>query len=227
MSGKSILWLAMPGVIVVGIVVFGICGIDRSGNSAPVSRVIPPRVKPYIPPVPPSVMTDAEERVDYLSRHYWDAFPMTDTAYIGAREITEQTLVDYLRILSRASFRSAAEGLNGLLDKALDGDMRMFAHFAHLLEHYLYEPNSPLRNDRLYTEVLRHIVASPRVGGIYKIRPTAQLEMVLKNRPGDTASDFSYTLYDGTRGSLHTVRSEYTLLVFYDPDCPGCRYKTY
>lgn len=90
-------------------------------------------------------------------------------------------------------------------------------------EQYLYDPNSPARNDERYIAVLRHIADSPHVGDIYKTRPKDQLEMALKNRPGDPAADFGYALADGTHESLYAVRAEYTLLVFYDPDCPGCR----
>lgn len=223
LSGKNILWLALPCAVAAVIVVCGICGNRKNGRNgmAPISTRHRPAL--YAPPSPPSVISDTGERNDYLALHYWDAFPMGDTTYIGATETTEQALTDYLRILARVQPQTASAGLNKLLDKALDGDLQMFAHFARLLEHYLYRPDSPLRNDRWYVGVLRHIVASPRIGGIYKIRPNGLLETALRNQPGDTASDFAYIMYEGTRGSLHTVRAEYILLVFYDPECSGCR----
>ncbi|MCC8062093.1 MAG: DUF5106 domain-containing protein [Rikenellaceae bacterium] len=223
MSRKTILFGGVACIVAAGAVLFSVFYDGKNGSSDNAAISVGKQPKPYVPPVPPVVLSDPGERADYLARHFWDRFPMADTAYIGAAEITEQALANYLYILNEASPAAAGEGLGILLEKAAEGNTRMFAHFAELLEHYLYDPNSPARNDERYIAVLRHIADSPHVGDIYKIRPKSQLEMALKNRPGDRAADFGYALANGTHGSLYAVRAEYTLLVFYDPDCPGCR----
>ncbi|PXV58865.1 thioredoxin-like protein [Dysgonomonas alginatilytica] len=46
--------------------------------------------------------------------------------------------------------------------------------------------------------------------------------MMLKNRIGEQATDFSYTLASGKTGTLHQVKSDYSLLLFYNPDCHAC-----
>ena len=47
--------------------------------------------------------------------------------------------------------------------------------------------------------------------------------MALRNRPGDVATDFDFTTPDGHVHRLSTFRARYTLLYFYNPDCPACR----
>ena len=42
------------------------------------------------------------------------------------------------------------------------------------------------------------------------------------NRVGAVAADFVYTLPSGAQKRMHDIRSPYTLLLFYNPDCHGC-----
>ena len=55
-------------------------------------------------------------------------------------------------------------------------------HFMKLSGKYLYEPNSPFRNEEYYIPVLRHVIASPRLGESDKARAKFRLDMALKNR---------------------------------------------
>lgn len=55
-----------------------------------------------------------------------------------------------------------------------------------------------------------------------KERGAGRLKIALLNRPGSIATDFHYLTSRGERLSLHELKSECTLLVFYDPECPHC-----
>jgi cytochrome oxidase Cu insertion factor (SCO1/SenC/PrrC family) len=39
----------------------------------------------------------------------------------------------------------------------------------------------------------------------------------------EKAGDFTYTLASGKQGTLYALRSEWTLLYFYDPECEDCQ----
>ena len=78
-------------------------------------------------------------------------------------------------------------------------------------------------NEELYIPVLRYIVNSERVGEIDKMRPAFRLEMALKNRVGNPATDFTYTLPSGKKGKLSGINADYTILFFNNPDCNACR----
>ena len=71
--------------------------------------------------------------------------------------------------------------------------------------------------------MLEGLLDSQQLGEEYKVRPAYQLEMARKNRPGMKANDFTYTLADGRTGQLSQVEGDYTLLLFYNPDCNDCR----
>ena len=168
----------------------------------------------------PSVLVVPQERAAYLAIHYWDHFDFTDTALIDMPEITEQAFADFLGILPYTD--RAQEAVDTLFRRAA-AEKEMLYHFISLSDKYLYEPNSPMRNEDLYILVLRTLVAQPTMDDTDKIRPRHLLKMVLRNRPGDTAADFDYLLRNGSRGRLSKIEAEYTLLYFNDPDCGDCR----
>ena len=200
--------------------------VKNGGNLSPVSAdtvTVVQDVQRYEPPVVPVMIRTKEERQRFLALHYWNDFDFADTTHFSKPEVTEQALADYLYLLGEVSADICREGISLLLDKALTADSTMFAHFTGLLEHYLYEPNSPYRNDEAYIAVLEYITASLQISKTDKLRPAYQLKMIRKNRIGEWAADFTYTLKDGSQRALHGIRSEYTVLFFNNPDCEECR----
>ena len=180
-------------------------------------------VKSFQAPEIPPVYTDQRERAKYLVTHYWDKFNFADTSLIWMPEITEQAFVAFLQVLPYVSYTDAEKEISGMLDKALSADTLMFAYFTVLYDKYLYNPNSPMLNEELYIPVLKYIVNSERVGEIDKMRPAFRLEMALKNRVGNSATDFTYTLPSGKKGKLSGINADYTILFFNNPDCNACR----
>ena len=170
----------------------------------------------------PSVITTSRARASYLVLHYWEHFNFRDTALISRPEITEQAFVNFLDVLPEVPLQEAEKGITALMDSAAS-DSAMYVHFTNLASKYLYEPNSPFRNEEYYIPVLRHIIALPRMEEPDKSRPRFLLDMALKNRPGEVAADFVYTRTNGSRGRLRRISADYTLLFFNSPDCEDCR----
>jgi thiol-disulfide isomerase/thioredoxin len=118
------------------------------------------------------------------------------------------------------SLKIASESIKDLLKKA-EADGKVYYYFTDLSEKYLYDANSPFHNDEFYIPVLEAELASPLTEE--KVRPLALLEMAKKNRIGQSATNFGYTLANGQKGALHTLKSPYTLLFFYNPGCHNCQ----
>lgn len=177
-----------------------------------------------LPDIPLTIAT-AEARNSYLVMHYWDHFDFSDTSLISKPEITEQVFVDFIQLVQQS--KQSASGINAMLN-ASKQNKSFLIHMCDLSEKYLYDPNSPMRNEELYIPVLEYIIGTEMLSDEEKIRPKYQLEMLQKNRLGHIATDFSYMLSNGTRGNLSEIDAEYTILFFNDPDCHDCqRVKTY
>jgi len=189
-------------------------------RTLPQTQVRPEEPKAFRLPEVPDTLTRPADRADYLTLHYWDRFDFADTTLIARSDITEQAFVDFLSVLPYAP--AAAAAVDRLFERAgVDADM--CCHFAALGEKYLYEPDSPMRDGELYILFLKAQIAAPSLPETEKIRPRLQLELALKNRPGDPAADFVYLGRDGLCRRMTQSAAEYTLLLFYDPECDDCR----
>lgn len=168
----------------------------------------------------PAAMTDPTDRADYLTYHYWDHFDFADTTLIPRADVTEQAFVNFISVLPYA--REQRRAVDRLFERAA-AEPEMLYHFISLADLYLYEPNSPMRNEELYLLVLQSLTESPQLDETDKIRPRALLELVQRNRPGDVAADFAYTLRDGRRARLSSLKGKRTLIFFNDPECSDCK----
>ncbi len=179
----------------------------------------------FILPVISEELTASIDRANYLSLHYWDNFNFTDTTYCHLPEITEQAFVDYLDILPHADKDAAEESVKSLLAKAeQEPSGTMLRYFLKTTKDYLYDPNSPLRDEEFYIPVVEYIADSDskHLNEADRQRARFDLAMMKKNRTGQTATNFSYVLQSGKTGTLHRIKSEYILLIFYNPDCHAC-----
>ena len=176
----------------------------------------------------PVVYTTDKSRSDFLVIHYWDRFDFEDTVRFRNDDEVEQAFANYLEVLTWVSPEKAAVSVDSLLRKAWRADRhqeekKAYDYFTGQLEHYLYEPNSPVRNDELYLIVLKRILGLSGLEPIRKVRPAYQYEELMCNRPGTSANPLSYITCTGQAGSLYHLKAPYVLLFFYDPDCPACQ----
>ncbi|MDR1331364.1 MAG: DUF5106 domain-containing protein, partial [Tannerella sp.] len=170
----------------------------------------------------PSVYVDPQARAEYMAMHYWDHFDFRDTVNTGSEgRVAEQALVNYIEILSYASYEVACEGLVHLMDLA-ESDAAAHAFFAANLERYLYEADSPMHNDELFMPVLDRLLASERVDETRKIRLKIVWGYLQKNRPGTPAAEIHYRTALGRQETLSEIRSEYVLLFFHNLGCNTC-----
>ena len=177
------------------------------------------KTKEFRLPDVPVTLTAPEDRAAYLSLHYWDHFDFADTSLISRPEITEQVFVDFISILPHTP--KAQEAVDSLFRRAL-ADREMLYHFISLGDKYLYEPNSPMHDEELHILFLRALVNHPGLEETDRIRPRHLLEMALKNRPGDVATDFTVVCRDGRSRRLSDIKAGYVLVYFNDPDCEDC-----
>lgn len=171
----------------------------------------------------PITITEPSERAGYLALHYWEKFAFDDTVNIHKPEVTEQAFSNFINILPHAGYDKAVEAIHTML--RLAGEERsgkMYRHFLALADRYLYDPNSPYRNEELYIPFVEHSLAGNRLSETEKIRPARRLDIMNRNRVGQKAADFAYILPTGKKGRLYNIRSEYILLYIYDPDCSTC-----
>ncbi len=175
----------------------------------------------FVLPVIPASITNAEKRAEFLTMHYWDRFDFTDNDLLLRPEITEQAFADFINILSYVSNDWATKSIKHMLQK-IESNSNSYSHFLQLYEKYLYEPNSPFLNEEYYIPVLETTVNSKILTDTSKSRYLFQLDLAKKNRVGQIANNFTFTLLSGKKGTLYDINSKYTILMFINPGCRMC-----
>lgn len=200
----------------------GACAQPKKADNAEATASAK-ETKAFTLPAIPEMLNTPSLRADYLVKHYWDNFDFKDTASIHAPEVVEQYFVDYITTFPYSSYSQVATALHSFLARTeKESDRRLHNQFIALFEKYLFDPNSPYRNDEYYIPVAEYISTSGQTAESDRLRASFRLQLLKKNRPGETASDFVYTRSDGKTGRMHHTKSDYTLLLFYNPDCHTC-----
>lgn len=193
----------------------GACGSGNGKKQAPAS-------KSFQMIEVPEILDNPDDRAMYIARNYWRNFDFTDTSLIDRPEITEQAFADYVNIIGHMNTETADASIKTTLSKA-EADTAMYAHFLELFEKYLYDPNSPMRNETLYITVLQAAISSPKTSEAEKTRMRYRLDLAQRNRPEMPATDFTYTLASGKTGTLYGIDAQYLILFLNNPGCHACK----
>ncbi|MEY8722876.1 DUF5106 domain-containing protein [Bacteroides stercorirosoris] len=196
------------------------CG-SRKASDNQAENIKSDSTKIFALPVIPALLNTPESRADYLVRHYWENVDFADTTYLDHREVMEQAWVDYIDIMKLVPEETAISAIKQMYKDA-GKKKKVFFYFTDLAEKYLYDPNSPMRNEELYIPVLDAMLESTVLDDTEKILPKGRRELAEQNRPGRQAEDFTYTLVSGKSGTLYGVKADYTLLFINNPGCHAC-----
>lgn len=168
-------------------------------------------VFPY--PELPASLTDDRARLGYMLEHFWERYDFSDTLHAN-QQVGEQGLVDFVTLMTHADSATCAKAANAFADSISSSEQRL-GRFEDLLRYYLENPQSPLRNDTVYSHLLRALPATPQRQFLIR-----QLSL---NQPGMIPADCSFVDAEGNRQRLYALQGQYILLVFFDPQCEHCQ----
>ena len=186
-------------------------------------------------PEVPSVITDRKEISEYVVSHFWDAFfdgeYVCDSSHINgvSSDEVEKAIGMFVTLLENNCPREFSE-------KTMSGFFSQVEHFSKdhpgsnaysffekEIPKYLYDPNSPVRDEDLYRPYASGLASSELTDENMKSAYAFEAEMSLLNRVGSVASDFTFTDLAGKKHSLHGIKADYTLLMFTNPGCENCK----
>ena len=149
----------------------------------------------------PITIADPQERLDYSLDHFWDKLsPLCYSLQV------EEQFANWIWITERADFNMAVKSLR----EAYTKDPKRILELARK---YLYDPQSPYRNESLYGHLCE-------VAGD-ELAETAH--DCLLNSVGTKAADFEIEDQRGRIFNLYSVEADYILLVFSNPMCTACK----
>lgn len=183
----------------------------------------------------PGMITGQSDRADYLAEHFWDgladperAYPCDSLLVSGVKKAdVEQKFANWISILDMVSPSVQEKAVARLYGKALDCEVKdtssnVFETITGLAERYLYDPNSPLRNEEYYLHFASRMAGYEGYTEEIKAKYAYHAEMCSMNRIGTEAADFRFADHRGKIRTLHEIDSPMTLLFFSNPGCGAC-----
>lgn len=152
----------------------------------------------------------------------WAIYKFTDSEVENYSGMIEQTLVDYISQFPNYSKNQVDSSLTQLVLQT-ESNVVFFNFLKDKFTNYLYHANSPYRNDLYFEQVLNAYSSSGKLSDGDKARNQIVLELIKKNQVGTQAADFSFVDKQGVKHQLTDVKSDYKLVVFYDPLCVNCQ----
>lgn len=201
----------MRNVILVIVLLLASCTVN--GQRRPHGELPLPQV--------PEELTSPTDRAAYIAEHFWDAMDWRDSTLLRDKAFMEQSFANFLSLFPILTRQDGETAVRTLMTKA-GSVMEAYRTVVNIAEKYLYDPNSPMLNEELYSLFLEDITRSRVLDDADVARHAQVLKDVRKNSRGAVAADFEYIDRNGRRGALHSTDADTLLLVFYDPDCEHC-----
>lgn len=102
-------------------------------------------------------------------------------------------------------------------------DSAVFFQTVSYLEKPFGNPNSAYRNEEYYAQVLTAKMKSEWIDSTTKSMTREKLYLLMQNRPGSLANDFTYATASGAKKKLYDIKVDHVLLYFYNPECNACK----
>ncbi len=182
----------------------------------------------------PAVYTDPDQRREYMLDHFWDRFfagdgPCDTGAVLGVEhgEVEKQVAL-FTQLLDQIPMEQAQAKMRRFFNQveqkqAADTSSHVYLLMEEIVSRYLYDPNSPVRNEDLYLPYVEGLAASPHTREEARPGYAYEARMCALTPYGSVAPDFRFTDLRGRTRSLHGVRARTTLLFFSNPGCYACQ----
>lgn len=198
-------------------------GIIKNNPKSMLASLLLAMKEPVVPIKRPITRQDSLDNYYYFKSHYWDGVSFMDERVIRTpffmpkleryyREIIVQTPdsiirdVDYKLLLARTTPEMYKLLLNWLTDEYINPKyMGQDAVFVHLFEKYHSKGLTSWLNEKQMQTISRRAY------------------MLMSNLVGEKAANLEMVDSTGKPSPLHGVDADYTLVVFWDPNCGHCK----
>lgn len=118
--------------------------------------------------------------------------------------------------------QQAARALDSIVN-VVAKDSAILRQTIAFLKTPVFDPNSSLRNEKLYSKLLQFELHSPWFNQDEKQLAAKKLRLLEQNNIGFMANDFTYISPGGEKHRMYDIQAKYLLLYFNNPDCSACK----
>lgn len=223
-------------IILFSVLAIAACGGRGNASSSDSGASAGPQFRTFPATEIPGIYTAPEDKVDYLLDHLWDGFfaaagkERTDaecTLGVANAEV-EQALSNYINILSAAPMPRAQKAVRHLFDQIVtahqaDTSAHVYRIMTEMVARYLYDPNSPMRNEDYFLPFVKALAESPFTSEDSRPGYEYQARMCSINQFGQKVPDIRFRDINGRNHRLYDIQAPFTMLFFSNPGCNACK----
>ena len=183
----------------------------------------------------PAIIQDRQQMAEYLAEHWWDGltdpqreYPCDSTLVSGvSKGDVEQKFANWTVVLGAVDYKVVVKSINRLFDRAVacekkDTASNVFEAITEITHKYLYDPNSPMRNEDFYGPYVSRLSQCELVDEGMRQAYAFDSRMCALNRVGTKATDFRFSDVKGRIRNLYDIKADYIILFFSNPGCTAC-----
>jgi hypothetical protein len=183
----------------------------------------------------PAMMQEEREIAGYMTEHWWDGltdpqrdYPCDSILVSGvSRADVEQSFANWTVLLGAVDYKQAVKSVARLFDRAVacerkDTSSNVFESMTQIVHKYLYDPNSPMRNEDFYGPYVERLSRCDLVDEGMRQAYAFDAKMCALNRTGTKAADFRFSERNGKTRRLYDVKADNIILFFSNPGCKAC-----
>ena len=152
---------------------------------------------------------------------YWNGHDFGSLDGFDDIDAAEEKFDGYIDLLNRVPADVASEHMHAFLDSAAR-DTVAYMVWASWFEPYLHSPESPYRNDELFSVWLDRTLEDKVVDGHMLERLQQIKDVMCLNVIGRPAADVLLTDVEGAEYRISDFKGQRTLLMLLDANCPSC-----
>ena len=207
----------------------------NSGNTAKEKAEQKFQALPFPDVQVPAMVSDPAEALEFLAQNYWNKITdpsreyLCDSLYVSgvSKDDVEQKFADWTAVLNNVSLDMAQKALGNLYDRIYacekqNPSSNVFETFVSIVQSYLYDPNSPLRDEDFYLPFVTRYAKYEGLSEVEKGKYEREARLCGLNRRGMKAADFRFSDKSGRMRNLYDINADYTLLFFSNPGCNAC-----
>lgn len=183
----------------------------------------------------PAMIQDQQELAEFMAEHWWDGltdtqrdYPCDSSLVSGvSRGDVEQKFANWTVLLGAVEYKHVVKSVVRLFDRAVacekkDTASNVFDAMTSIVERYLYDPNSPMRNEDFYGPYVEKLSQCEFVDEGMRQAYAFDAKMCALNRVGSKAADFRFSDIKGKTRSLYDIKADNIILFFSNPGCTAC-----
>ena len=167
----------------------------------------------------PDILTNLDERSNYLVTHFWDRCNLKSAFY--SKDRFKKAFNDYVAVAPYAHRDTMYLSIEKFITAVKKNPENMLI-LGEIAQESLYGDSAQFWSDELYLPFAKAVVETKKIPKEHKARFAYHVEVLEQSQVGMTAYPLTFTNEQGDKQNLKDLNATFILLFINETDCDDC-----